>query len=191
MTALRCRMKEACAEGSASYSRVSILAGAFYEVAPARKAYAIREGVFMTPRRHRTPSSRLLIALAALFAFALAIPGCSTRNDSLPALGSEEDYLARRGNTTDPYGYAPYDLCAAYDPYCFTPYWSSVPIYYFSRRDGDHDCDGDRCRGPDNGFHRQLGSLSLHKFGATAPPAQLAHFGPLLVGGGFRGHSHR
>jgi hypothetical protein len=96
----------------------------------------------MTRRRGRSVSPRLLIALAALFAFVVALPGCSTRNDSLPALGSEEDYLARRENTTHPYGYAPYDLCAAYDPFCFTPYWSSAPIYYFSRRDGDHDCDG-------------------------------------------------
>jgi len=155
------------------------------------KHMRFREGVFMTRRRHRTLSPRLLIVLAALFAFTVAIPGCSIRNDSLPAVGTEEDYLAHRETTTYPYGYAPYELCAAYDPYCFTPYWFSAPIYYFSGREGDHDCDGDRCRGPDNGFHHKLGSSSLHKFGATAPPAHLAHFGPLFMTGGFRGHGHR
>jgi hypothetical protein len=122
----------------------------------------------MTRRRGRSVSPRLLIALAALFAFVVALPGCSTRNDSLPALGSEEDYLARRENTTHPYGYAPYDLCAAYDPFCFTPYWSSAPIYYFSRRDGDHDCDDDRCRGSVNGFRHRLAIRSSHGLGATA-----------------------
>jgi hypothetical protein len=131
-----------------------------YQVAPARKAYAISRGVFMTRRRYRTLSPRLLIVLAAFFAFTIAIPGCSTRNDSLPAVGTEEDYLAHRDTIPYPYGYAPCDLCAAYDPYCFTPYGSSAPIYYFSRRDGDHDCGGDRCRGPDDGFHHKLGSSS-------------------------------
>ena len=33
------------------------------------------------------------------------------------------------------YSYGPYDLCAAYDPYCFAPYWYTAPIYYLSRRD--------------------------------------------------------
>jgi hypothetical protein len=145
----------------------------------------------MSPRRVRTVSPRLLIALAGLFVFTVAMPGCSTRNDSLPALGTEEDYLARRENTTYPYGYAPYDLCAAYDPYCFTPYWYSAPIYYFSRGDGDHVCDGDRCPDHDNGFHHKLAASLPHRFDATVPPVRLAHFGPFFVAGGFRGHSHR
>jgi hypothetical protein len=53
------------------------------------------------------------------------------------------------------YSYGPYDLCAAYDPYCFAPYWYTAPIYYLSRRDGDHDCDGDSCQGLGNGFRHK------------------------------------
>jgi len=145
----------------------------------------------MTRRWDRTAFRRFSIALAALFVFGVAMAGCSTRNDSLPALGTEEDYLARRENTTNPYGYAPYDLCAAYDPYCFAPSWYSAPIYYLPRGDGDHDCDDARCRGPDNEFHHKLASSSQHRFGATAPAARVAHFGPLFGAGGFRGHGHR
>ena len=145
----------------------------------------------MTGRRARAASSRLSIALAALLAFTVALPGCSTRNDSLPELGTEADYLARRENATYLYSYGPYDLCAAYDPYCFAPNWYTAPIYYLSRRDEDHDCDRDGCQGLGNGFRHTLGSRSLHGFGATVPQAGLAHSGRLFMGGGFRSHGHR
>jgi hypothetical protein len=143
---------------------------------------------------NRPASPRVWVALAALFVFTVAMPGCSTRNDSLPSPGTEEDYLARRENTTYPYGYALYDLCAAYDPYCFAPYWNSVPIYYFRRGDSDHDRhdrDDDSRQGADPGLHHELAMRSPHGFGATAAPARLAHFAPVFVAGGFRGHGRR
>jgi hypothetical protein len=61
--------------------------------------------------RDRTASARVSLVLAALFMFTFV--ECSTRNDSLPALGTEEDYLARRENTTYSFAYVPSDPCAA------------------------------------------------------------------------------
>jgi hypothetical protein len=148
------------------------------------------KGVIMIGCWDRT-ASWVSLALAALFVFTVAMPGCSTRNDSLPAVATEEDYLAHRESNAYPYGYDPYGLCAAYDPYCFAPYWNSAPIYYFSRRDGDHDRDDDSRRGLEEGFHHELTMRSPHGFGATAAPARLVHFGPLFMSGGLRGHGRR
>ena len=150
------------------------------------------------------------IVLATLLGLTMVVPGCSTQTDSVPELGTAEDYIARRENATYIYGYAPYDLCAAHDPYCFAPYWYSAPIYYFSRGDGDNDCDDDNCRSHGNGFHDKLATRSQesphpvvragssstfvavpHGFEATVPPAGLAHLGPLFVAGGFRSQSRR
>jgi hypothetical protein len=39
-------------------------------------------------------------------AFTMLIPGCSPQNDSLPELGTAEDYLARRENSAYIYRYA-------------------------------------------------------------------------------------
>jgi hypothetical protein len=83
----------------------------------------------MIRRSIRTASARVSVALAVIFVFTVGMPGCSTRNDSLPPLGTEEDYLARRESTAYPCGYDPYGLCAAYDSYCFAPYGYSAPIY--------------------------------------------------------------
>jgi hypothetical protein len=145
----------------------------------------------MTRHSGRIGCSRFWVALVTLFAFTVTLFACSTRNDSLPALGTEEDYLARRENTSYPFGYGPYDFCAAYDPYCFEPYWYSVPIYYLSPGGGDNDCDDGRCGDPGKGSHDKRATDSPHRFGAVAAPARLAHFGPLFVAGGFRGHGRR
>jgi hypothetical protein len=184
-------MKEACAKGSVSYAtRFNPGRSSFIKAAGQGSATG-NKGVITIRRWYRSASPHVSIALAALFVFTVAMPGCSTRNDSLPALGTEEDYLARRENTTYPYGYAPYDLCTVYDPYCFAPYWNSAPIYYLSRRDGDHDRDDDSRRGPEKGFHHELPMRPTHGSSATAAPARSAHFGPLFMTGGFRGHGRR
>jgi hypothetical protein len=188
MTALRCCMKEACAEGNvSSATRVNPGRGTFMKGRRPGKRDP-NKGVIVTRQWDRTASPRVSLALAVLFAFTLALPGCSTRNDSLPELGTVEDYLARRENTAYIYGYGPYDLCEAYDPYCLAPYWYSTPIDYFSRGDGDNDCDDGRCRGLGNGFHHTLATHSPRGFSAPVPSAR---FGPPFVTGGFSGRSRR
>ena len=185
-------MKEACAEGSTAIAaRFNSGRASCKRPRLEKSTCDPNEGVFMIRCWDRTTSFRVSAALAALFVFTVAMPGCSARNDSLPALGSEEDYLARHENTTYPYGYAPYDLCAAYAPYCFAPYWNSAPLYYFPRADADRDRDDHSRQGADEGIHHELAMRSPPGPGATAAPARWAHFGPLFVADGFRGHGRR
>ena len=117
--------------------------------------------------RHQSQSTffRSLFALIALFAFAMIPTGCSTRKDSLPEVGGANDYIAQGQNDAYAYGFGSYDPCMAYDPYCTAPHWYPAPVHYYSRGDGDNDCD-DRNRGGSGG-------ASHHK--------------PTAGGGGFRG----
>src|SRR5260370_41510089 len=102
--------------------------------------------------RHQSQSTffRSVFALIALFAFAMIPTGCSTRKDSLPEVGGANDYIAQGQNDAYAYGFGSYDPCMAYDPYCTAPHWYPAPVHYYSRGDGDNDCD-DRNRGGSGG----------------------------------------
>jgi hypothetical protein len=50
-------------------------------------------------------------ATVTLFALAMAAPGCSSQEHSLPELGTAEDYVAERQNGTYACSYGSYELC--------------------------------------------------------------------------------
>src|SRR5438876_8116927 len=99
----------------------------------------------MARRVNRLTSARSAFALAALFALAMLASGCSTQKDSPPELGTARDYLAQRQNNGYAYSYGPYDLCTAYDAYCFAPQGYPAPFYYYASGDSDNDCDDGHC----------------------------------------------
>jgi hypothetical protein len=163
----------------------------------------------MTWHHARRASPHLALPVVALAALAMLVPGCSAHNDSLPELGTAEDYLARRENSAYSYRDASYDVCAANDPYCFAPDWYLVPIYYLSRADGDNDCDDGNCRGHSVGGHHKAATPSkqgpgvamttspstlaaaANGFGVKVSTGERAHFGPSFVTKGFGGRGHR
>jgi hypothetical protein len=142
-----------------------------------------------------------------MLSLAMIEPGCSSRKDSLPEVGSAEDYLAQRQTNAYASGYGPYDLCAAYDPYCFAPNWYPLPVYYFPVTDGDNACDDGKCHGSGGGGHpkrpRDSGAGNLAamatpsstsaalEHGPGAPSMLTAHFGASFDRGGFGGQGRR
>jgi hypothetical protein len=170
----------------------------------------VEQVALMDPRQARSTSLRSAFALAALLVVASVAPGCSMHQDSSPQLGTAEDYLAQRQNNAYAYSYAPYDLCTAYDPYCFAPYWYPAPVYYYLSGDGDNDCDDGNCDGfRGAGHHRppagsRVGrnppataassatfAAAPHGFGIRVPSPGSAHFGGSFGRGAFGGHGHR
>jgi hypothetical protein len=95
---------------------------------------------------------RSRLAIVAIAAAAMIAPGCATERDQSWEPGSVEDYIAQGQND----GYGLFDQCmGGFDLYW--PGWCHEPIYYYSRGDGDNDCDDGNCaRRPDgHGRHRQ------------------------------------
>jgi hypothetical protein len=85
-------------------------------------------------------------AIVAIVALAIIVQGCATRRDRSQELGSAGDYLAEGQYDRYAYGRNPYDpYLIGYDPYW--AWWYPAPIYYYSRGDGDHDCDDGNCAG--------------------------------------------
>ncbi len=98
----------------------------------------------MTRCRSSATIFRLGLAIVVILAFAMI--GCATRRDRSQDLGNTGDYLAQEQNDRYAYGYYPYDpYMIGYDPYW--GWWYPAPIYYYSRGDGDHDCDDGNCGG--------------------------------------------
>jgi hypothetical protein len=148
------------------------------------------------------------VGLVAMFSWAIVEPSCSSRTDSLPAVGSTEDYLAQRQNNAYAYGYGPFALCAAYDPFCFAPNSYPAAVYYYSSDDGDNDCDDGKCRGSGGrGPHKPAAgstadrnpptmvtssstSVADHELG-HAPSMSTVNFGENFGTGFFGGHGRR
>src|SRR5713226_9877676 len=111
-----------------------------------------------------------------MVAFAIIAQGCASRQDRSQELGSTGDYLAQEQNDRYAYGYYPYDpYMIGYDPYW--GWWYPAPIYYYSRGDGDHDCDDGNCGGRvggQGGHHKPpLGT-------GTTPPGTASHPMPVV-----------
>jgi len=131
-----------------------------------------RQVLNMTRHRSRLTVFRSGLAIVAIVAFAIIAHGCATRRDQTQELASTEDYLAQGQNDRYAYGYDPYDpYMIGYDPYW--AWWYPAPIYYYySRGDGDHDCDDGNCGGRvggHGGHHKpRLGT-------GTTPPGIASH----------------
>jgi hypothetical protein len=128
--------------------------------------------------RHRSGWTILRsgLAMGVMVAFAMIAQGCATRRDRSLEVGSTGEYLAQEQNDRYAYGYNPYDPYIGYDP--LWGWWYPAPIYYYSRGDGDHDCDDGNCGG------RVGGQGAHHKpplgTGMT-PPGTASH--PMPVAG--------
>src|SRR6266849_1116192 len=131
----------------------------------------------MTRHRSRWTMFRSGLEIVVMGAFAIIAQGCATRQDRSQELGSPGDYLAQEQNDRYPYGYYPYDpYMIGYDQYW--GWWYPAPIYYYSRVDGDHDCDDGNCGGRvggQGGHHKPpLGT-------GMTPPGTASH--PMPVAG--------
>jgi len=164
--------------------------------------------VLMIGGRHPLRLLRLAFASVAVAMFA---PGCSSQHDSLPEVGTAEEYVAHRQNNTSLNSYSPYGPCTAFDPYCcFTLYWYPGPIYYFADSDGDNDCDDGNCSNfREVGHHKPpvvsraernppviaTSSTTLPKastgFGSRVSSTGSALFSSSFGRGAFGGHGHR
>jgi len=149
----------------------------------------------MAWRPKRSSFLRSVCALTTVLAISITVSGCSRQRDSVPELGTAQDYLAQRQNSFYAENYGPF--CAPFDPYCFMTPWYPAPIYYYSRDDGDHDCDDGYCGGfKRGGRNRPTIAGSSSSFVATPhrfeePSSGSAAFTRGFGRGAVGGHGHR
>jgi hypothetical protein len=145
----------------------------------------------MTQRRNQM-IFQLTFALVALFALAIVTSGCSAQRNSRRQVGTADNYLAQ--GRSDAYAYyGSDDLCTSYDPFCLAPFWYPAPAHFYSRDDGDNDCDDGNChhirghqrrpvpsRTDRNRLAIATSSTTLgaapSRFDGRAPATSLAHF---------------
>jgi hypothetical protein len=155
------------------------------------QAYKFNFATCMPRCRKLTRISRCWLRALVLVAVVVVATGCSRQNYStpeeqsqnLPAVGSVEDYLAQERNDY-PYMYSAYGYCDPFmiDPFCVTPSWYFVPVYYFHGEEHRHNhppISAGADRPPAAELHASIAPA------AADAPRESPHFG--TFGGAMRG----
>jgi hypothetical protein len=113
-----------------------------------------------------------------MVALAMIAEACATRQDQSQEVGSVADYMVQGQNDAYAYGYGPYDpYMIGYDPYWAR--WYRAPVYYYSRGDGDNDCDDGNC-GSGNSGHGGHHKPPTGTGTGTTPPRTASHSMPFV-----------